>query len=154
MRQQYPALVLFAMFAVLLNAGCSSLGLGPATATPIPFERHSSEDVFRAFARAGLQIQNPQEDMNVTGRGAPSEFKDRFLFEIPRIAPAGGQIIVFATQEQLQAWQDYIQHLSNDSTTHRDVIYVYVKDNVMLQLNTMLTNQEASAFRDAFMGMT
>lgn len=150
-RQQYLALVLFAILTV--TAGCSSLGLGQPTATPIPFDRYSAQDVFNAFARAGLQIQNPEKATTVLGRGAPTEFRDRYLFEVPRIAPAGGQVIEFANQTELQAWQDYIQQLSSNSATRRDVIYVYVKGNIMLQLNANLTAQEANAYRDALEGM-
>jgi hypothetical protein len=92
--------------------------------------------------------------MNVGARGAPSEFSDRYLFEVPRIAPLGGQVIVFASAQQLQAWQDYIERLRNDSTTRRDVVYVYVKDNVMVQLSASLTTAEANAYRDAVVALT
>ena len=150
-QQQYLALVLFAILTVA--AGCSLLGIGQATPTPIPFDRYSAEDVFNAFARAGLQVENPEKATSVMGRGAPTEFRDRYLFAVPRIAPAGGQIIEFATQADLQAWQDYIQQLSSNSATRRDVIYVYVKGNIMLQLNANLTAQEANAYRNALEGM-
>ncbi len=145
--QQYLALVLFAILTVA--AGCSALGLGQPTPTAIPFDRYGVQDVFNAFARAGLQVQNPEKASAALGRGAPTEFQDRYLFEIARIAPAGGQILVFATPEQLQAWQDYVTRLRNDPATRRDVVYVYAKANILLQLNTTLTTQEANAYRDA-----
>ncbi len=150
-RQQYLALVLFAILTI--TAGCSALGLGQATPTPIPFDRYSAQNVINAFARAGLPVQNPEKATTVLGRGAPTGFRDRYLFEVPRIAPAGGQIIEFATPAELQAWQDYIQQLSSSSATRRDVIYVYVQGNIMLQLNANLTTQEANAYRDALAGM-
>jgi hypothetical protein len=50
-------------------------------------------------------------------------------------------------------WQDYVAQLRADSTTRRDVVYVYVKNNVMLQVNANLTTEEANAFRDALEGM-
>lgn len=153
MRQQYLPLVLFAILAFFGTSGCSILNPPPAP-TAIPFNLHTSEDVFNAFARAGLQMQNPTKEMNVGARGAPSEFSDRYLFEVPRIAPLGGQVIVFATAPQLQAWQAYIETLRNDSDTRRDVVYVYVKDNVMVQLSASLTTAEANAYRDALMALT
>ncbi|MEP7294178.1 MAG: hypothetical protein ABI835_20490 [Chloroflexota bacterium] len=152
MRQQYLSLVLLAIFALLGASACSVLN-PPPQPTAIPFQRLSAEAVFNAFARAGLQMQNPEKNTDVQGRGAPTEFSDRYLFEIPRIAPAGGQVIVFANADQLQAWQDYIERLRGDSSTRRDVVYVYVKDNIMLQLSASLTNQEASAYRDALMAL-
>lgn len=150
MRQRYLSLLLLAICA-LAASGCAILS--PTTPTPIPFEKFQAQDVFNAFARASLEMQNPEKSMIVQGRGAPGEFSDRYVFEVPRIAPAGGQVIVFGDAGQMQAWQDYIEHLRNDSQTRRDVVFVYFRDNVMLQLNPMLTNQEAFAYRDAFMGM-
>lgn len=150
MRQQYLSLVLLAMIA-LFGAGCDVLN--PPQPTAIPFQQLSAEDVFNAFARAGLQLQNPQKETTVQGRGAPTGFADRYVFEIPRVAPAGGQVLVFSDAAQLQAWQEYIDRLRNDSATRRDVVYVYVNQNVMLQLSASLTNLEAAAYRDAFMGI-
>lgn len=152
MRQQYLALLLLAMLAVFLSSGCAILN--PTTPTPAPFERYGVGDVFNAFARASLEVQNPQQSTNIQGRGAPSHFSDRYIFELPRIAPSGGQIIVFADASQLQEWQAYIDRLRSSADTRRDVVYVYFKDNVMLQLSTNMTNQEANAYRDAFMGIS
>jgi hypothetical protein len=152
MRLQYLSLLLLAIFALVAVSGCALL-IG-VTPTPVPFEKFGAQDVFNAFARASLQMQNPEKSMVVEGRGAPGEFSDRYVFEVPRIAPAGGQIVVFADAEQMQAWQDYIERLRNNSETRRDVVFVYFNQNVMLQLNPQLTNQEAFAYRDAFMGMT
>lgn len=151
MRQQYLALLLLAMLAVVGAAGCAILS--PPQPTTVPFARFGAQDVFNTFARASLEMQNPEKSMLVQGRGAPTEFSDRYLFEIPGIAPAGGQVIVFADASQMQAWQAYIDKLHNDSATRRDVVYVYFNANVMLQLNAMLTVQEANAYRDAFMGL-
>jgi hypothetical protein len=153
MRQRYLSLLLLAILAALAASGCSSL-FGPPPATPVPFDKYDAEDVFNTFARAGLQVANLTESMNIQGRGAPTNFRSRYTFEIPRIAPSGGQIIVFATPEQQAEWQAYIRRLDADSTTHRDVIYTYWAANVMMQLSASLTNAEANAYRDAFQTLT
>lgn len=154
MRQRYLSLVLLAILALFASAGCSALGFGgEPTPTPVPFDRYSAEDVFNAFARAGLQVGNPTQSMDV-GRGAPINFRSRYLFEIPRIAPNGGQVIVFSTPQQMAEWQAYITRLDSNSTTHRDVIYTYWTANLMLQMSASLTNAEAAAYRDAFMSLT
>jgi hypothetical protein len=150
MLKQYLFLLLLTM--TVLAAGCASLGIGQPTETPIPFDRYTAEDVFSALSEAGVQAQNTQRDL-VVGRGAPSTFIDRYIFEIPRIAPAGGQVLVFETPDGLNAWQEYIGQLRSDNATRRNVVYVYVKDNVMLQVNANLTTQEANGYRDALMGM-
>lgn len=152
MRQQYLALALLAMLAVLGSA-CSTVNsiTGQSAPTAVPFNRYSAQDIFNAFARAGLEIQNPEKSTSPIGRDAPTGYKERYLFEVPRIAPAGGQIITFSTPDQLQQWKDYISKLSSQSETHRDVIYTYFNANVMVQLNSGLTNEEAASFRDVLM---
>ncbi len=152
MRQQYLALALLAM---LFSAACSSISsiTGQTAPTPVPFNLYTAQDVFNAFARAGLEIQNPEKSTSPIGRDAPTGYSERYLFEVPRIAPAGGQIITFSTPDQLQAWKDYIAKLSSQSDTHRDVIYTYFNANVMVQLNSGLTNDEAASFRDVLMNM-
>ena len=143
------------MAILIAVAGCATLGIGGSpTATPIPFDHIDVQDVFNAFARAGLEIANPEKQMLVQGRGAPTEFRDRYIFEIPRIAPNGGQIIAFASPEQLQEWQGYIDKLRSDSETRRDVVYVYVNGNILIQLSASLTTSEANAYRDALMSLS
>ena len=53
----------------------------------------------------------------------------------------------------MQAWQTYIDRLRANANTRRDVIYVYVVGNVMLQLNANLFPAEADAFRTALFSM-
>ncbi|MCA9902806.1 MAG: hypothetical protein KC547_03025 [Anaerolineae bacterium] len=119
---------------------------------PPPFERYEAQQVIDALNAAGATVQAPVQDL-VVGRNAPSTFNNRIVFEIPRIAPDGGQILTFRTQADLQAWQDYITGLRNDPNTRRSVTYVFVKDNVMLQLNANLTNAEATQYQSALEAM-
>ena len=151
MAKRYLFLLLLTM--TVLATACESLGVGQPPATAIPFARFNAQDVISAFSTAGLQVQGVQRDMAV-GRGAPNTFSERYVFEIPRIAPAGGQILVFQQQSDLTAWQSYIAQLRADSATRRNVVYVYVKENVMLQVNADLTSQEANAFENALDGMS
>ncbi|HLU09424.1 MAG TPA: hypothetical protein VK003_07135 [Oceanobacillus sp.] len=151
MAKRYLFLLLLTMTALM--AACESLGVGQQQPTPIPFALFTAQDVIQAFSTAGLEVQAVQRDMAV-GRGAPNTFSERYVFEIPRIAPAGGQILVFQTQEDLDAWQNYIAQLRADSSTRREVVYVYVKNNVMLQVNANLTTQEARAFENALENLT
>jgi hypothetical protein len=137
--------------AGLLLAGCELPG--EARATQPTFAAFTSQQVFDALSGAGLTVTNMQRDM-LAERGAPNTFSDRWTFEIPRIAPNGGQIIIFANQTELQTWQDYIEDLRRSDLTRRDVIYVYFHENVMLQVNANLTNAEAASFRDALQAMT
>ncbi len=150
MHRQYLAAAILAMCALLLGA-CDVLN--PPPPTSIPYERLSAQAVFNAFARAGLLIDNPTQERGVP-RGVPAQFRDRWLFELPSIAPAGGQIVIFATADQALEWQVYIEQLRRNSNTRRDVVYTYFHLNAMLQLNTTLSNAEAARYRDLFLTIT
>ena len=139
------------LIGVLVGA-CSALPGQTPTATPIPFDRFRAQEVIEQLSAVGLTFQNAQSN-TVVGRGAPATFNTRIIFEIPRIAPGGGQIMTFADPEALQAWQDFVTDMRNDPATRRDVVYVYVNQNALLQLNADLTNQEAQAYRDAFLAL-
>ncbi|MBE2272042.1 MAG: hypothetical protein IAE80_27655 [Anaerolinea sp.] len=147
------------LLTLILAAGCSSTEGGALpfvsapTATPLPFALFSAQDVFDVFSRAELGVQNIAEQ-NLPAREDPSSFGERFVFEIQAIAPLGGQIVVFDTPDQLAAWQAYIERLRNSSATRRNVVYVYFRNNLMLQLNNTLTTAQATAFRLAFEEMT
>lgn len=150
MIKRYLALCLLAIFF----AGCSDLNLigGSPTATPVPYDRFTVQDVFAAFAQAGLPIGGLEQSLLVSREG-PTSLKDRYLFEIPRISPAGGQIIIFANAQQQAEWETYIGKLRDNADTRRDVVYTYFHENMMLQLNSGLTNTEANSYRDAFMSL-
>ena len=145
MLKRYLVLLLLAMLTL---AGCG----GTPEPTVIPFARHTGQDVLNALGAAGLSVERSQRDMTV-GRDAPATFSDRYIFEIASVAPNGGQILVFSDAASLQAWVDYIDHLRNDSSTRRDVIYTYVHNNIMMQLNTNLMPDEANRYKDALEGM-
>lgn len=149
MTKQYrvPFTIAILLCGLLLSA-CG----GEEAATPVPFARFDAQQVFDALTAAGLTIQNPVSNTNA-GRGAPLTFNQRYVFEIPRIAPQGGQVVIFRTTEDLKAWEDWIATLRNNPDTRRDVVYVYTNGNALLQLNANLTNQEASAFRQVFLGL-
>jgi len=82
------------------------------------------------------------------GRDAPTTYNDRYIFEIPSIAPQGGQILIFSSDANMQAWRDYIELLRQDRVTRRDVVYVYENANVMVQVNSNLPVDDANVFRD------
>jgi hypothetical protein len=147
--KQYLFLLLIAMTA----SACDALGIGAEpTPTPLPYARYTAQDVFTALARAGLIAGDLEQNTDVQ-REAPRALRDRWVFSIERIAPAGGQIVIFADPAQQRQWEAYIERLRASSTTRRDVVYTYFHINVMMQLNAGLTNQEANAWRDALLSL-
>jgi hypothetical protein len=144
------------LLAILsLTVGCETVAsLGqPPSPTPLPFNLFTAQQVLDALTAAGLSVQNPTREMFV-GRGAPGSFRDRYVFEIDTVAPFGGQVMIFETPEGLAEWERYISQLRANSATARDVSYVYVHHNVMLQVNANLPLAQARAYRDALQGMS
>lgn len=142
----YLALLLLAMVVL---AGCG----GPAPTAAPPFARFTAEDVLTAFVRAGLPVQNIEENFDVNRSDFPINFSDRRVFEIPSIAPNGGQIVVFSRPDALAEWRELIDARLDSSDTRRDVIYTYYNGNVLLQLNANLLPSVAGQYRDAFLAM-
>jgi hypothetical protein len=146
MPKHYLLVLVLAIATVF--AGCESIPLLAPEATTVPFARFTAEDVIGAFGQAGLQVENVSRSM-LMGRGAPNSYSDRYVFEIPRIAPLGGQFLIFDTAAAMGEWLAYVESLRADASTRRDVIYVYPYANVLLQVNANLLPEEANAFRAA-----
>jgi hypothetical protein len=147
-RDMFRVLSCVLLLSIVLLTACGA----PAAPTAVPFATYTAQQVLDAFASAGLDIQNVQRDMQV-GRDTPTTFSDRYTFEIPIVAPNGGQIVIFDSSANMQAWRDYIEQLRNDRLTRRDVIYVYENHNVMVQVNANLPLEEANRFRDVVAGL-
>ena len=141
-------LFVFVLTILVLVTGCESLPFGRPAPTEVPFARFTAQDVFDGFSRAGLSVQAVTRDMLI-GREAPGGYRDRYVFEVPRIAPLGGQVLIFDTPEALAEWLSFIESLRSDPDTRRDVVYVYPFANVLLQVNANLLMSEANAFREA-----
>jgi hypothetical protein len=136
---------LFLIFFILLVTLTACAQQAP---TAVPFATYTAQNVLDAFERAGLDVTNPERDMLV-GRDAPATFSDRYVFEIGLVAPQGGQILVFSSNADMQAWRDYIESLRASTATRRDVVYVYENANIMVQINANLPVNEANRYRDA-----
>lgn len=147
----FPLLLAILSFSV----GCSAIeSIGqPPPPTALPFNLFTAQQVLNALTAANVSIIEPTREMLV-GRGAPGGFSDRYVFQIGKVAPFGGQVMTFATPEDLAEWESYVNQLKANSSTARDVSYVYVFHNVMLQVNANLTLNEAHAYRDALTAMT
>lgn len=142
---------LLAVLSGLLLSACG--GLGNAEPTAVPFNKYTAQDVIRAFNAAGLSIINAQRDM-VVGRDAPGRMADRYTFEMADLpAGSGGQILIFDSPETMQAWTDFFTTLRNDPATRSSAIYVFTKDNVILQINSTLMPAQATDYSDALMAM-
>ncbi len=150
MLKRYLVRMGIAILVFMSLAGCAGGGnlFGEPAPTEIPFARFTSQDVLNAFSTAGITIEVIQREMLI-GRDAPSTFIDRYTFQVPRIAPSGGQLLIFENEAGLAEWENYISRLRADVATRRDVSYVYINSNALVQVNANLTPPEANQFRDA-----
>ncbi len=142
MRQPYRVFSLLAI--VFLLAAC-----GEQPQQIVSFDKYDAQSVLDGLKNAGLNIVNERRDMQVPP-GVPATFNERYLFEIERIAPAGGQLLTFNSADNMQAWQRYVEGQRASSSTRRDFVYVYNRDNALLVLSPALTTDEAAAYRTAF----
>lgn len=143
MRKQYLVWLMLAMAALLVACG------GDATPAAQSFSKYSAQSVFDALSSAGLNVQNQRRDMLVAP-DVPVTFSDRYLFEIDKIAPAGGQVLIFNEADGMASWQSYVDRQRANSSTRRDYVYVYTRDNALLILSPNLTTDDATAYRTAF----
>lgn len=135
--------------AILFIAISTLTGACSSEPPPPPFDQLTAQEVVDALNAAGAIVQNPVTDM-VVGRDAPNTFSERIVFQIPSVAPEGGQIVIFRNAADLQVWQQYIDTLRADPASRRSVIYVYVHQNALLQLNANLLPNEAGRYSAAF----
>lgn len=134
------------LVSALVISGCT--GNAESNAAPAVFNRFTVQNVRDAFSRAGLPVQVLVRSL-FPGRAAPRTFNDRYTFPIARIAPAGGQVLFFTSEQAMDHWLRYIDSLRSDFEHRREVVYVYTHGNILLQLNADLTPEEARAFEQA-----
>lgn len=143
MQKQYLVWLLLAMATVLVACG------GDATPVAESFSKYNAQAVFDGLDAAGLGVANQRRDMAVAP-DVPVTYSDRYLFEIEKIAPAGGQVLIFNNADGLATWQAHVDRQRANSNTRRDYVYVYTKNNALLILSPNLTTDDATAYREAF----
>ncbi len=143
MRKQYLVWLMLAMAVLLVACG------GDEETAVQSFSKYNAQSVFDVLNTAGLNVQNQRRDMLVAP-DVPVTFSDRYLFEIDKIAPAGGQVLIFNDADGMASWQSYVDRQRANSSTRRDYVYVYTRDNALLILSPNLTTDDATAYRTAF----
>jgi hypothetical protein len=125
---------------LLFLVGC---GVAPATATPT-FPSYTVPVVVNALTLNGLAVGNlrPAAPWQ-QGDPWPNVAVDRQEFDIPGIAPPGGIIATFATQQDVDAMAAYYAHAPDPAP------YVYVHGNAILWLNNGLAKADAERYREA-----
>jgi hypothetical protein len=121
------------------------MACGGQSPTPTPtFARYTIPDVFAAFRAAGLSVENVQPGTPwKQGDLWPNVALERQVFDIAAIAPEGGVVQTFATQQDRDAMAAYYARFPDIAP------YVYARHNILVQLNRGLAKAEAEQYRAA-----
>jgi len=125
---------------------CFTLGL-TACAAP-KWDKWTSEQGLNALRSARLEVENAR--LIVTGDYglAPMRAKEGRRFFLPSLcADCGGRILSFTKQSDLQAMKSFYEDQAKQSAAFFS--WVFVKDNLLLQINGELSKQKADAYNAA-----
>jgi len=106
----------------------------------------SAAEVIEAFDAAGLEVGNAypvEQEPGWDKKPVPKTYEEGARFEIPSLGvDSGGRVFVFGSEENLTTVRDYYEGLPSDIRP-----YVYVKDKVLLQINSQLSNTDAERYK-------
>jgi uncharacterized membrane protein (UPF0127 family) len=106
----------------------------------------SAAEVIQAFDGAGLEVGNAypvEQEPDWDNKPVPRTYEEAARFEIPSLGQdSGGRVFVFGSEENLTAVRDYYEGLSSDIRP-----YVYVKDKVLVQINSLMSNTDAEKYK-------
>lgn len=119
-----------------------------AAITPQPFIKWTTQQVEDAFLAAGLEVSNPRP-MTTDDYGlVPMLAVEGTRFFIPSIcADCGGRIMSFANQEDLTIVQNYYAQMGRFGAVLFS--WVYIKDNILVQINGELPEENALMYQAA-----
>ncbi len=136
---RFPSHILIFFLCIWLVSGCSKLVETP-TAT-------NSNDVVLAFQRAGLEIEEARPMMEQDYGTAP-QVCDGMRFLLPSLGPSHGGRIYYcddpAERDSLVAFYEAI-----GAESPAAVSWLFVKENVVVQLNRALSEEKARAYEMA-----
>ena len=124
-----------------------------ATVTPTPiFSVWKKEDVQAAILSAGLEYSDPREMTPDDYGMAPMVADEAVRFLIPSLcADCGGRAFVLSSQADLDSLAEYYNELSRASAMFFS--WVFVKDNVLIQINGSLPEETALKYQTALESM-
>ncbi len=140
------------MVVVVTATPAATIGLPVASGTPNPFVVFTSEQVAQVFRREGLEVDHPRP-MTADDYGlVPMLASEGTRFFIPSIcADCGGRIMSFANKQDLTIVQDYYAQMEHFGAVLAS--WVYVKDNILLEINGDLPEADAQKYAAVLEGL-
>lgn len=116
------------------------------------FQKWTPQQVIDSFKSAGLEAENT----SVLAPGdyglAPLVAQEGVRFLIPALGPdSGGRVFSFETQENLDQMQAYYVKLGEESAILFS--WVFVRDNILVQINGQLPQETARKYESALNGL-
>ena len=125
----------------VLNVTATSGG-GVSAAAPGDL---TADGVLAALEAADLPFDGVTRAADPAARGAPHTETERITFSLPDVFDGGvGQLLVFTDQAGLNAWVTYLYGLDDQTRG-----YVFIQQNVILQLDGGLSEATAADFNHA-----
>lgn len=132
----------------MLKAFLFCLVLGLTACTASKWDKWTSEQGLAALRSVNLEAENARP-MAADDYGlAPMRAKEGQRFFLPSLcADCGGRVFSFTRQADLQAMKSFYEAQAKQSAAFFS--WVFVKDNLLLQLNGELPKEKADAYNAA-----
>ncbi len=136
------------LLVIVESATPAASGPISASTTPTPFIKWTTQQVVEAFKADGLEVGTPRS-MTTDDYGlVPMLAVEGIRFFIPSIcADCGGRIMSFASQEDLTIVENYYAQMGRFGAVLFS--WVYVKDNILVQINGELPEENAHMYQAA-----
>jgi hypothetical protein len=113
------------------------------------FQKWKTSQVVNAFKAAGLEVENPRPMSKPQDYGAaPTIDAEATQFTIPSTGEGGGggrgHVYSFASEDDLEKMVQYYANASTDNFS-----WVYVRDNVLVQVDGQLPEEKAKQYEAA-----
>ncbi len=144
-----PQTVMVTELLVIVETATPSATEAAATSsTPNPFMVWTTQQVVEAFQTAGLEVSDPRP-MTFDNYGlVPMLAVEGRRFFIPSVCPdCGGRIMSFANQEDLTIVENYYAQMARFGAVLAS--WVFVKNNILVQINGELPEEEARMYQAA-----
>lgn len=124
------------------------LALALAACAAPKWDKWTSEQGLAALHSAKLEAENARPMIAGDYGLAPMRAKEGRRFFLPSLCEdCGGRILSFATQADLNAMKAFYEEQAKQSAAFFS--WVFVKDNLLLQLNGELPKDKAEAYNTA-----
>jgi len=128
-------------------AACSQPAAPAATPVPV-FQKWTTSQVIAAFKAASLEAEDARPMTKDDYGLAPMLAVEATHFTIPSLcADCGGRLFSFETPEKLETTKIFYEKLSESSAAYFS--WVFIKDNILVQINGDLPDTQAQKYQDA-----